>query len=109
MYGKLRLSVLAAGLALATTAPVLAQQVPPGANKALWCATAFTAVEPQARSAGATDVADNFLKYAKTLTTTSHDLLIKGGFTEEQVTALVAKYAAEVPPQMSQPTADRFT
>ncbi len=108
MLGKLKLATLVASLALATT-PVMAQAVPPDANKALWCATAFGAIEPQARATGATAIADNFLKYTKALTTSSHDLLVKAGFTEDQITALAAKYTKDVPEQMTQPTADSFS
>ena len=65
---RTRLPALVALATLALATPVLAQDapaVPADANKALWCATAFTMVEPQARQAGDTVAADNFLKYSK--------------------------------------------
>ena len=66
----LRLPALAAFALIGLVAPAMAAPaVPADANAALWCATAFTQVEPQARSAGQTEMADNFLKYGKGLIT----------------------------------------
>jgi hypothetical protein len=107
-----RLPALVALATLALATPVLAQDapaVPADANKALWCATAFTMVEPQARQAGDTVAADNFLKYSKALTTTSQDGLKKAGFTDDQVTATTAKYKDTVNKQLTPGGAPDFT
>ena len=97
----LRLPTLAALVVFGLVAPAAAQTVPADANQALWCATAFTQVEPQARSAGQADMADNFLKYSKTLGATSHDLLTKAGFTEDQIKAQQAKYSDTVTKELA--------
>jgi len=97
----LRLPALAAFALIGLVAPATAAPaVPADANEALWCATAFTQVEPQARSAGQTEMADNFLKYGKGLTTTGHDLLIKAGFTEDEAKAQAATFVDTVTKQL---------
>ena len=87
---------LAALVALGSAAPALAQDVPADAAKALWCASAFTLVEPQARAQNQTSAADNFLKYAKELTDLSHQGLVKAGFSEDQIKVQSATYADKV-------------
>jgi hypothetical protein len=105
----LRLPALAALVVFGLVVPAMAQDVPADANQALWCATAFTQVEPQARSAGKTDMADSFLKYGKILGTSSHDLLTKAGFTEDQVKAAQTKYTDTVGKELAQGGTPDFT
>ncbi|MGN6101584.1 MAG: hypothetical protein ACTHOR_10590 [Devosia sp.] len=86
-------------LALLGTTPVLAQAtpaVPADANKTLWCASAFTLVEPQARAQGQISAADNFLKYSKQLSDMSHASMVKAGFTEDQIKSTGATYSDKV-------------
>jgi len=93
-----------APLALATLAlatPALAKDVPADAGKALWCASAFTIVEPQARAQGQVSAADNFLKYAKALNTASHDSLVKAGFTEDEIKAEGPTYTDKVTKELT--------
>jgi|GEM_PF-4007443 len=87
---------LAAVLAVGSAAPAMAQDVPADVSKALWCASAFTLVEPQARAQNQVSAADNFLKYSKELTTVSHDGLVKAGFSEDQVKVQNGVYADKV-------------
>ena len=105
----LRLPALAALVVFGLVAPAVAQDVPADANQALWCATAFTQVEPQARSAGQADMADSFLKYSKLLGTSSHDLLTKAGFTEDQIKAAQTKYTDTVGKELAQGGTPDFT
>ena len=92
------------GLALMSAGtPVLAQaqQIPADANKALWCAAAFTLVEPQARAAGQTAAADNFLSYAKTLNAQSQASLTKAGFTDDQIKTQSGTYTSKVAQELN--------
>jgi len=86
------LLILGAGAAVAAETP----QIPADANKALWCASAFTLVEPQARAAGQTAAADNFLNYAKMLNAQSAAAMSKAGFTDEQIKSESGTYTAKV-------------
>jgi hypothetical protein len=93
------LAALAGLLILSAAGPALAAetpQMPADANKALWCAAAFTLVEPQARAAGQTAAADNFLNYAKMLNSQSAASMTKAGFTDEQIKAQSGAYTAKV-------------
>lgn len=84
---------------MAAAAPAIAQStpaVPDATNKTLWCASAFTIVEPQARAQGQVSAADNFLKYSKQLSDMSHASLSKAGFTEDQIKAQDAAYSDKV-------------
>jgi len=104
-------AVLAISLA-AAAAPAFAQTtpaVPDDANKALWCASAFTIVEPQARAQGQASAADNFLKYSKQLSDLSHQSLLKAGFTEDQVKAQGAAYNDKVTKELTGGGAAEFT
>jgi hypothetical protein len=91
-------------VALGATLPAFADAapaVPTDANKALWCAAAFTMVEPQARAAGQTAAADSFLGYAKTLSASAADSLTKAGFTADQVKAQSATYSTKVTQELN--------
>ena len=84
--------------------PAVAQDapaVPPDTQKALWCATAFTLVEPQARAQGQTEAADRFKKYADSLNSTSHDGLAKAGFSEDQIKTQTTAYTDKVTKELS--------
>jgi hypothetical protein len=91
--------------AFADTAPA----VPADANKALWCAAAFTLVEPQARGAGQTAAADSFLGYAKTLNASAGDSLSKAGFTADQIKAQTATYSTKVTQELNGGGTAEFT
>jgi len=104
MMMRTRFCVLAALTLLGMTAPALAQDapaVPPETDKALWCATAFTLVEPQARAQGQTEAADKFKKYADSLNTSGHDGLAKAGFTEDQIKTQSAAYTDKVTKELN--------
>jgi hypothetical protein len=91
-------------VSLGTTLPAFADAapaVPTDANKALWCAAAFTIVEPQARAAGQSAAADSFLGYAKTLNASAGDSLTKAGFTADQVKAQTATYSTKVTQELN--------
>jgi hypothetical protein len=95
------LAALAGLLLLGAAGPALAAaaktpQLPADANKTLWCASAFTLVEPQARAAGQTAAADNFLAYAKTLNAQSAASMSKAGFTDEEIKSESGTYTAKV-------------
>lgn len=98
---RTRVCVLATLALLGAALPAQAQQVPADANKALWCATAFTLVEPQARAQGQTTAADSFKKYSDTLSQTSHDSLSKAGFTEDQIKAQGTAYSDKVSKELT--------
>ena len=100
---------LAALTLMGTAAPALAQDVPADANKALWCSSAFTLVEPQARSQGQTSAADNFLKYSKQLADISHASLIKAGFSEDQIKAQGTAYTDKVNKELTVGGAAEFS
>ena len=109
MTVQTRLAALVAFAAIGFAAPAFAQDVPADANKALWCATAFSLVEPQARAQGQTSAADNFLKYSKTLADSSHDLLTKAGFTEDQIKAQAPTYSDKVNKELTGGSAAEFS
>jgi hypothetical protein len=102
---RISLATLAGLVILSAGTPALAQaQTPPmpaDANKALWCAAAFTLVEPQARSAGQTAAADNFLAYAKTLNAQGQASLVKAGFTDDQVKSQAGGYTSKVAQELN--------
>jgi hypothetical protein len=81
---------------LAMAIPAFAKDVPADANKALWCASAFSFVEPQARAQGQISAADNFAKYAKSLNDASHASLSKAGFSDDEIKAQGASYSDKV-------------
>jgi len=109
MSTRTRLCVLATLTLLGTAVPAFAQAVPDDANKALWCSTAFTLVEPQARAQGDATAADKFSKYAATLTGTSGDSLKKAGFTDDQIKTTAATYKDKVTKELSGGGAAEFT
>jgi hypothetical protein len=110
MTFRTRALALFALTTLGFAAPAFAAPaVPDDANKALWCATAFTIVEPQARQAGDTAAADNFKKYADTLTGTSHDSMSKAGFSEADIKATGIKYVDAVTKELTQDGAPEFS
>jgi hypothetical protein len=93
--------VLASLALLGAAAPAFAQEVPADANKALWCATAFTLVEPEARKQGQTEAADHFKSYSTTLSQTSHDSLTKAGFSEDQIKSQTTAYTDKVTKELT--------
>jgi hypothetical protein len=93
--------VLASLALLGAAAPAFAQDVPADANKALWCATAFTLVEPEARAQGQTEAADHFKSYSTTLSQTSHDSLTKAGFSEDQIKSQASAYTDKVTKELT--------
>ena len=109
MSTRTRLCVLATLTLLGTAVPAFAQAVPDDANKALWCSTAFTLVEPQARAQGDAPAADNFHKYAATLSGTGGDSLKKAGFTDDQIKATTAGYTEKVTKELSGGGAAEFS
>lgn len=110
MKFQTRLWALSGLLALGTAVPALAQGVPADADKALWCASAFAIVEPQARAEGEAatakndtetakadlTAADNFKKYAGMLQDISSASLKKAGFTDDQIKVQVTAYSDKV-------------
>jgi hypothetical protein len=109
MSTRTRLCVLATLTLLGTAVPAFAQAVPDDANKALWCSTAFTLVEPQARAAGDATAADKFSKYAATLTGTSGASLKQAGFTDDQIKTTAASYKDKVTKELSGGGVAEFT
>jgi hypothetical protein len=109
MTMRTHLSVLAALVALGAAAPAFAQDVPADANKALWCASAFGLVGPQARAQGQTAVADNFDKYAKSLSDTAGASLKKAGFADDKIKAQAPAYALKVSKELTGGGAAEFT
>ncbi|HTJ57497.1 MAG TPA: hypothetical protein VL418_08050 [Devosiaceae bacterium] len=110
MTMRTHLSVLAALVVLGASAPAaFAQAVPADANKALWCASAFGLVSPQARAQGQTAAADNFDKYTKALNDVAAASLKKAGFADDKIKAQSATYTDKVGKELAGGSAPEFS
>ncbi|WP_374620360.1 hypothetical protein [Devosia sp.] len=98
IVGSILLGLLLSGVAGAA-------ELPPEADRILWCGSAFYWLGNDASDAGEDAEADQFFTWADTLLLQATDLMDAAGIDDAAASDLVERYDAEVVDQMGKPEA----
>lgn len=92
-------------ISMLTATQALAADVPPGADRILWCGSAFYWLAADAADAGNEAEADQYGTWSDTLLAEATDLLEAAGFDQEALDATVGTYDTDVVAEMATPVA----
>lgn len=92
-------------LSILAVTPILAADVPPEADRVLWCGSAFYWLAADAADAGNEAEADQYGTWSDTLLAEATDLLEAAGFDQEALDATVETYDTDVVAEMTTPAA----